>query len=121
MRPPSNSSTGASPISFTFFRYSGVRVSPLKKSTKRGVHLAPQRFSISATLKQLPDCAKQYSLYSVVVTGHERAALADEEVEVGALVGLQHVVEVQAPVAAWQRWLGLPPLLFPLGKDFFRD
>ena len=38
---------------------SGVRVSPPKKSTKRGSHFAPHRLSISATLNALPDCAKQ--------------------------------------------------------------
>src|SRR5918992_810158 len=47
---------------------------------------------------------------SVVVAWHEGAAFADEEVEVGALVRLQHVVEVQLPVATLERrgrWL--PP------------
>ena len=43
-----NSSTGASPISLTVARYSGERVSPLKKSTKRGSQSAPHRFSIRA-------------------------------------------------------------------------
>jgi len=36
---------------------------------------------------------------SVVVFGHEAAALADQEVQVGALVGLQHMVDVELPVA----------------------
>ena len=58
-RLPPCSSTGTSPISLILPRYSGVRVSPLKKSTKRGSHFAPHRFSISATLNALPDCAKQ--------------------------------------------------------------
>ena len=37
---------------------------------------------------------------SVVVARHGRAAAADQEVEVGALVGLQHVVDVELHVAA---------------------
>jgi hypothetical protein len=36
----------------------------------------------------------------VIVAGHERAALADEEVEIGAAVGLEDVVDVELPVAA---------------------
>jgi hypothetical protein len=52
-------STGTSPISLIEPRNSGVRVSPLKKSTKRGSHFASHRLSISATLYALPDWAKQ--------------------------------------------------------------
>ena len=43
------SSTGTSPISL-IARYSGVRVSPPKKSTKRGSQRAPQSCSVSAAL-----------------------------------------------------------------------
>ena len=43
---------------------------------------------------------RRQSMVSVVVARHEGAALADQEIEVGALVGLLHVVEVQPPVAA---------------------
>src|SRR5437773_2689836 len=45
----------------------------------------------------------------VVVARHEVAALPREEIEVGALVRLQHVIEIQAPVAALERRLGLFP------------
>src|SRR5215217_7242433 len=37
---------------------------------------------------------------SMVVAGHGGAALADEEVEIGALVRLQHVLDVELHVAA---------------------
>src|SRR5439155_14229661 len=47
--------------------------------------------------------------WSVVITRDEGAALADQEVEVGAVVGLQHVVEVKAPVAARERRRGFLP------------
>jgi len=40
---------------------------------------------------------------SVVVAGDEGAALADEKIEVGPFARLQHVVEVQLPVAAIER------------------
>src|SRR3954471_5780098 len=50
---------------------------------------------------------------SVVIARHERAALADQEVEVGALVGLLHMVEVELPVAARQMGLRLFPALLP--------
>jgi len=43
----------------------------------------------------------------VVVARHEVTALPREEVEIRALVRLQHVIEVQAPVAALKRRLGL--------------
>ena len=36
---------------------------------------------------------------SVVVFGHGRAALADQKVHVRAFVGLQHMVDVELPVA----------------------
>ena len=47
----------------------------------------------------------------MVVARYEGAALADEEIQVRTLVGLQHMVEIELPVAPAQRWLGLPPLL----------
>src|SRR5206468_10753543 len=50
----------------------------------------------------------------VVVPRHEAAAFPHEEVEVRALVRLQHVIEIQAPVAARERWLGLLPFPAPL-------
>src|SRR5213596_559430 len=50
----------------------------------------------------------------VVVARHEVAALAGEEVEIRALVRLQHVIEIQAPVAALKRRLGLLPFPSPL-------
>src|SRR3954468_12435175 len=58
---------------------------------------------------------------SVVVPRDKRAALADEEVEVRAFVGLLDVVEVQAPVAALERGFRLLPGFFSLGKGFFGD
>src|SRR2546425_8682711 len=50
----------------------------------------------------------------VVVPRHEAAAFPHEEVEVRALVRLQHVIEIQAPVAALKRRLGLLPFPAPL-------
>src|SRR5918996_2414957 len=116
-RVPPCSRTGTSPISLMFARYPAVRVSPLKKSTKRGSHFAPQSWSISATLNALPDWAKQYNLNSVIVTGNERAAPADEEIEIRALARLVDVVEVEAPIAALERRLGRFPFLLP-ARDF---
>src|SRR5688572_33329643 len=55
---------------------------------------------------------------SVVVARDEGAALADEEIEVGALVRLQHVVEIQLPVAAIQRRGRRLPRRFSAGQDF---
>src|SRR4026208_1916525 len=52
----------------------------------------------------------------VVVAGHEGAALADEEVEVRALVGLQYVIAVGLPVAARERRSWLLPFLFSFLK-----
>jgi hypothetical protein len=46
---PSASSTGTSPIGFRA-RNSGLRASPLKKSTKRGVQSTPASSSASAAL-----------------------------------------------------------------------
>src|SRR5664280_434699 len=40
---------------------------------------------------------------SMVVAWHEGAAPADQEVEVDAFVGLQHVIDVELPVAAAER------------------
>src|SRR5467141_266456 len=51
----------------------------------------------------------------VVVARHEGAALAGEEVEVRAFVRLQHVIEVQAPVAALEGRLRRLPF-FPTGR-----
>jgi hypothetical protein len=36
---------------------------------------------------------------SVVVFGHGGAPLADQEIHVGSFVGLQHMVDVEFPVA----------------------
>src|SRR4051794_21236596 len=58
---------------------------------------------------------------SVVVTRYEGSALADEEIKVSALVGLLHMVEIEAPVAALEWWFGLLPILFSTGKFFVRD
>src|SRR3954469_7612304 len=51
---------------------------------------------------------------SVIVARHEGAAFPDEEVEVRALVRLQDVVVVEAPVAALERGLGRAPRGTPL-------
>src|SRR5712691_11367318 len=56
----------------------------------------------------------------VVVARHEGAALAHEKVEIRAFVRLQHVIEVQAPVAARERRLGLLPLPAPLRELILR-
>src|SRR2546426_11223170 len=56
----------------------------------------------------------------VVVARHEGAALAHEKVEVRALVRLQHMIEVQAPVAALKRRLGLFPFSAPLRELILR-
>src|SRR5205085_8935639 len=45
----------------------------------------------------------------VVVARHERAALADQEVEVGAVARLQHMVDVELPVAALEWRFGRLP------------
>ena len=50
----------------------------------------------------------------VVVARHEGSGFAREEIEVGALVGLQHVVEVELPVAPDRGGLGFLPLQFSL-------
>src|SRR5688572_33480365 len=51
-----------------------------------------------------------YSL--MIIARHEGAALADQEVEIRALVGLEHMIEVELPVAAIERRLGRLPLAF---------
>src|SRR4051812_48161722 len=63
------------------------------------------------SLPRTCSCCSPISGYPplVVIPGHERPAFTDEEVEVGALVRLFHMVEVKAPVAARQRRLGLLP------------
>src|SRR5207244_12973588 len=53
---------------------------------------------------------------SVVITRHERAALADQEIQIRAFVRLQHVVEVKAPVAALERRFGRLPFFPALGE-----
>src|SRR5882724_9525928 len=50
----------------------------------------------------------------VVVPRHEVAAFPNEEIEVRALVRLQHVIEIKTPVAARERRLGLLPFPAPL-------
>ena len=45
----------------------------------------------------------------MVVPRHERAALADQEIEVGAIACLQHMVDVKLLVAALERRLGRLP------------
>src|SRR5882762_10674446 len=57
----------------------------------------------------------------VVVARHEGAALAGEEVEVRAFVRLQHVIEIQAPVAARERRLGRFPFPAPLRELLLRN
>src|ERR1700759_4628279 len=49
-RSPSCSSTGISPISFTLFRHSGVRVTPPPQSVHTGSKFCPNSVSISASL-----------------------------------------------------------------------
>src|SRR5437879_5000990 len=56
----------------------------------------------------------------VVVARHEGAALAGEKVEVCAFVRLQHVIEIEAPVPARQRRLGLFPFPAPLRELIVR-
>src|SRR2546426_9692325 len=56
----------------------------------------------------------------VVVARHEVAAFPHEEVELRALVRLQHVIEIQAPVAARERRLGLLPFPAPLRELVLR-
>src|SRR5207245_4922875 len=50
----------------------------------------------------------------VVVARHEGAALAGEKVEIRAFVRLQHVIEIEAPVAALQGRLRFFPFSAPL-------
>src|SRR5438105_14675730 len=57
----------------------------------------------------------------MIVARHEVAALAGEEIEVCALVRLQHVVEVKFPVAALLLRGGCFPLRLPLKKNFLRN
>src|SRR5258708_31809932 len=52
----------------------------------------------------------------VVVPRHEVAAFPNEEIEVRALVRLQHVIEIKTPVAARERRLGLLPFPAPLPR-----
>src|SRR4029077_15266398 len=56
----------------------------------------------------------------VVVARHEVAALSREEVEVRAFVRLQHVIEIQARVAARGRRVGLFPFPAPLRELIVR-
>src|SRR5258706_7187995 len=67
--------------------------------------------SISPSLAQADF---QRCLKLMIIPWHESAALACEEIEVHAFVRLQHVVEIQPPVAALQRRLGLFPFSAPL-------
>src|SRR5262245_65775386 len=50
----------------------------------------------------------------VIVARNEGAAFPDQEVEVRALIGLEDVVVVEAPVASLERGLGRAPLGTPL-------
>src|SRR2546426_8858467 len=56
----------------------------------------------------------------MIVARHEGAALADEKIEVGAFARLQHVIEVQLPVAALERRRGQLPVLSSLEENVFR-
>src|SRR3989475_7842477 len=56
----------------------------------------------------------------VVVARHEVAALSHEKIEIRALIRLQHVIEVQAPVAALQGGLGFFPFSAPLRELVLR-
>src|SRR5258705_5969360 len=57
---------------------------------------------------------------SVIVARHEGAALSGEEVQVRAFVRLQHVIEIQPPVAALQRRLRRAPEP-PLERGYWRS
>src|SRR5512132_2954141 len=49
---------------------------------------------------------------SMVVPRDKRATLADQEIEVRALVGLQYVIEIELPVASGERCFRFLPFLF---------
>src|SRR3954451_19544222 len=53
---------------------------------------------------------------SVVVARNERTPPADQEIEVGAAVGLQHMVDVELPIAAGERWRRPLPALHAVGE-----
>src|SRR5712691_5853355 len=68
----------------------------------------------------LADTERWLTNWLVVVARHEVAALSREEIEVRAFVRLQHVIEIQAPVAARERRLGLFPFPAPLRELIVR-
>src|SRR3954451_1591653 len=70
--------------------------------------------SSSGCRRMVSSAACSIACPSVIVARHERTALADEEVEIRALVRLQDVVVVEAPVAALERGLGRAPPGTPL-------
>ena len=48
-----------------------------------------------ASMPRVPSCSKPQL---VVIARHKCPALADEEVEIDAFIGLQHMVDVKLPV-----------------------
>src|SRR5882762_5816901 len=64
--------------------------------------------------------AMRHDTTLVVVARHEVAAFPGKEVEVRAFVRLQHVIEIQAPVTACKRRLGLFPFPAPLRELLLR-
>src|SRR6185503_18676301 len=75
-----------------------------------GISARAMTTSSSGWRRMVSSAACSIACSSVIVARHERAALADEEVEIRALVRLQDVVVIEAPVAALERWLRrLPP------------
>ncbi len=61
------------------------------ENSRNACKARPSLLSSGATIpRERGDASDQW-----LSRGHERAALADQEIEVGALVGLQHVVDVE--------------------------
>src|SRR5690348_87546 len=65
-----------------------------------------------------PLSTRPTSIGLVGMLGHGRAAAADEEVEIATLVGLQHVVQVQARVTGARRLLLVFGTVGQAGLDF---
>src|SRR5882762_10106999 len=104
-------------------------MSAMEKGDRRlrvaGRHLANVRLGSEAAIAlasgELPESRPgTVGTALVVVPRHGVAPFPHWEVEIRALVRLQNVIEIQAPVAARERRLGLSPFPAPLRQLLLR-
>src|SRR5262245_40706444 len=87
-----------------------ARTFSLGTSVPAGSSTRAMTTSSSAWRRMVRSAACSIACSSVIVAGDEGSALPDQEVEVRALIGLENVVVVEAPVASLEGGLGRAPL-----------